>query len=89
MPYTRLAELDGLEINLISSRDLFEEQFVLILKDDFIDSNTKGVTPSSSSKFIAQVLNEFGDVLTNELPDELPPVREVNHKIELVPGAEP
>ena len=34
------------------------------------------------------MLDEFRDVLTNELPEDLPPVREVDHKIELVSVAE-
>jgi len=29
------------------------------------------------------------DVLTTELPDALPPEREVDHKIEVVPGSQP
>ena len=35
------------------------------------------------------MLDDFKDVLTDELPEELPPAREVDHKIELVPGTEP
>ena len=32
LSFTRVAGLDGLEINLVSKQDLFKEQFVLILK---------------------------------------------------------
>jgi hypothetical protein len=35
------------------------------------------------------VIQKFKDVLTKELPNELPPKREVDHKIEVVPGSEP
>jgi hypothetical protein len=35
------------------------------------------------------VLKRYKDVLTKELPHELPPKREVDHKIEVIPGAEP
>ena len=74
LSFTRVAGLDGLEINLVSKQDLFEEQFVLILKEDFFFTNTKGETPPLSySECISKVLNEFGDVLTDELPNELPP----------------
>lgn len=38
---------------------------------------------------ISQVLEEFKDVMPPSLPKELPPKREVDHKIELVPGATP
>ena len=89
LPHIRVAGLGGLGINLVSQQYLFEEQFVLILKEEFLNANTKGETlPFSYSSCIAQVLNEFEDVLTNELPNELPPEREVDHKIELVPGTE-
>jgi hypothetical protein len=74
LPHTRVAELDCLGINLVSQQDLFEKQFVLILKEDFLDNNTKGEAPPLSYfNCIAQVLKEFGDVLTNELPNEVPP----------------
>ena len=90
LPFTRVAELDGLGINLVSKQYIFEEQFVLILKENFLDSLTKGETPPLSYwSYIAQNFNAFGDVLTNELPKKSPLEREVDHKIELVPRAEP
>ena len=38
---------------------------------------------------VKQVLAEFRDVMPTELPKTLPPKREVDHKIDLVPNAEP
>ncbi|XP_039033835.1 uncharacterized protein LOC120169792 [Hibiscus syriacus] len=38
---------------------------------------------------VSHVLAEFKDVMPAELPKKLPPKREVDHKIELVPNAEP
>ncbi|XP_039070175.1 uncharacterized protein LOC120216991 [Hibiscus syriacus] len=38
---------------------------------------------------VGQVLAEFRDVMPTELPKNLPSKREVDHKIELVPNAEP
>ncbi|KAE8690983.1 cytochrome P450 78A7-like [Hibiscus syriacus] len=38
---------------------------------------------------VGQVLAEFRDVMPTELPKCLPPKREVDHKIELMPNAEP
>jgi hypothetical protein len=38
---------------------------------------------------VEQVLEEFRDVMPPELPKRLPPRREVDHKIELEPGAKP
>jgi hypothetical protein len=36
---------------------------------------------------ILDSLNKFSKVITNELPDALPPYRDVDHKIKVVPGA--
>ncbi|KAE8692579.1 hypothetical protein F3Y22_tig00110831pilonHSYRG00022 [Hibiscus syriacus] len=38
---------------------------------------------------VSHVLAEFKDVMPAELPKKLPPKREVDHKIKLVPNAEP
>ena len=38
---------------------------------------------------VQELLNEFADVFPKELPAGLPPQRQLDHKIELVPGAEP
>lgn len=40
-------------------------------------------------KEIQEVLEEFKDVMPPELPKKLPPRREVDHEIELEPGAKP
>ena len=36
---------------------------------------------------VAQVLKEFADIMPPELPKTLPPRREIDHKIELLPGS--
>ena len=38
---------------------------------------------------VEDLLQEFRDVMPTELPNELPPRREIDHKIELVPGSTP
>jgi len=43
----------------------------------------------SLHKCIKQVLKEFLDVMPQELPDELPPGRQVDHAIEVMPGVAP
>ena len=40
-------------------------------------------------KPVQEVLEEFKDVMPAELPKELPPRREIDHAIELEPGAKP
>jgi len=47
---------------------------------------TKLVT---SAKCIKQVLEEFPDMMTEELPKDLPPRRRIDHAIEVVPGMAP
>jgi hypothetical protein len=44
---------------------------------------TKLVT---SAKCIRQVLEEFPDVMLEQLPEDLPPMRRVDHAIEVMPG---
>ena len=38
---------------------------------------------------VQAILDEFSDVFPKDLPSGLPPSRELDHRIELVPGAEP
>ena len=45
LPFTRLAGLDGLGINLVTKEALFEEQFVLILSVNFLNNNAKRLLP--------------------------------------------
>jgi len=43
----------------------------------------------SLPKCIEQILNKFPDVMLEELPDELPLRRQVDHAIEVMPGVAP
>jgi hypothetical protein len=47
---------------------------------------TKLVTPF---KCINRVLEEFSDVMPEELPKDLPPRRRVDHVIKVIPGVAP
>ena len=38
---------------------------------------------------VQEILEVFSDVFPKNLPKGLPPIREVDHNIELIPGAEP
>lgn len=84
LPFTRLARLDGLGINLVTVETLFEEQFKLILKEIFLEYSAKGLFSTlCCSTNITRIVEELTD-LTNELRKELPSVREGDHKIKLV-----
>lgn len=51
------------------------------------DPPSAGVTAKDTAR--AVTLKEFGDVFPKELPPGLPPSRDIDHKIELTPGATP
>jgi hypothetical protein len=36
---------------------------------------------------IQKLLEEFADIVVDELPHSLPPIRSVSHHIDLIPGA--
>ena len=43
--------------------------------------------PPSDAPELAELMTEFSDVFPGELPDELPPMRSIQHVIDLIPGA--
>lgn len=59
----------------------YELTFLVVLKLN-IATKPMDATP-------IEVLESFRDVMPPELPKRLPPKREVNHKIELVPNVQP
>jgi hypothetical protein len=75
---------------LVTKGDLREIQnttaqfFVLLHKDTLISTNT---LPSTLPTAVLDLLQEFEDVFPDEVPDGLPPIRGIEHQIDLVPGA--
>ncbi|KAE8673495.1 Detected protein of unknown function [Hibiscus syriacus] len=58
-----------------------------------LDPKQQCIIPPATTKkvpdVVSHMLAEFQDVIPAELPKKLPPKREVDHKIELVPNVEP
>ena len=57
--------------------------FVLLYKDTILSTNN--MTPLSS--VVSNVLQAFNDVLPEEISAGLPPLRGIEHQIDLIPGA--
>jgi hypothetical protein len=44
-------------------------------------------TDSLVPKELAAILEKFQDIMPNEMPHQLPPMRDVQHAIDLIPGS--
>ena len=87
VPLEREARLQENQISAMQlSKGISKKQptYLAALKEE-VDAPAMEDAPRS----IERVLEEFKDVMPPELPKKLPPKREVDHKIELVPGATP
>lgn len=51
-------------------------------------SNPAPTTPQETFLKVSKLLSEFLDVAPNELPNDLPPMRNIQHAINLVPGSQ-
>ena len=58
--------------------------FVLLYKENFLSTNDLSSTLPS---IVFNVLQEYEDVFPDEVPSGLPPKREIEHQIDLIPGA--
>jgi hypothetical protein len=58
--------------------------FVLLYKDTLLSTNN---LPSTLPSVVFYVLQDLEDVFPDEVPPGLPPMRGIEHQIDLVPGA--
>jgi hypothetical protein len=78
-------------ILLMSGKELLTElekdedpQFLVVRKPRVVLTSTR---VDDLPEEIQQLLGEFADIIVDELPCSLPPVRRVSHHIDLIPGA--
>ena len=88
LPLTKSSRAFGKRLNFISTRELSEKCYKLVMR---AWKAGDGVTEKVElvPKCFEDVLKRYQDVMTEDLPNELPPRREVDHKIEVKPGTEP
>jgi hypothetical protein len=78
-------------ILLMSGKELLEEvkkeeemQFVMVRKPRVILTSTK---IDDLPREIQELLEKFVDIVVDDLPCSLPPIRSISHHIDLIPGA--
>ena len=76
----RLAQREPVYLAVVRSVEKDDDQTV-----EINDDKTKTPYP----KEVQKILKEYADVFPKDLPAGLPPQRDVDHRIELIPGAEP
>ncbi|XP_020697735.1 uncharacterized protein LOC110110547 [Dendrobium catenatum] len=73
-------------LNIVSGPVFMSDQPVCIYALVTIDS-PPDVPPMVQSPEILKLLQEFRDLMPSDLPSELPPIRMIQHQIDLAPGA--
>ena len=88
MPLTKSNGAFGGHLNFISARELSEKCYMLVMR---AGKAGVGVTEKVElvPKCVEDELKRYQDVMPEDLPNELLPRREVDHKIEVKPGTEP
>jgi hypothetical protein len=76
---------------LMSGKELLKEvkkkedtQFIVVRKPKIVLTSTK---IDDLPEEIQELLEEFADIIVDELPCSLPPIRSISHHIDLIPGA--
>jgi hypothetical protein len=87
----KVKEEANTNILLMSGKELLSElkkeqemQFVVVRKPRVVLTSTSmGDFPEE----VHEMLENFDDIVLDELPCSLPPIRSINHHIDLIPGA--
>ncbi|KAK8934500.1 hypothetical protein KSP39_PZI014301 [Platanthera zijinensis] len=86
-----LPQKNGLIPQRLTPRLLTERQFSHEMREGNVTYVLVGLeSPITSGEIptaVRPLISEFGDLTPDELPDELPPLRDIQHCIDLVPGA--
>jgi hypothetical protein len=76
---------------LMSGKELLTEvkkkedpQFIVVRKPRIVLTSTR---VDDLPEEVQELLEEFADIIVDELPRSLPPIRSVSHHIDLIPGA--
>ena len=61
-----------------------KQLLVLIYKDVYFTNNLNSPLPS----LVVSLLQEFADIFPDEIPHGLPPLRGIEHQIDIIPGSQ-
>jgi hypothetical protein len=75
--------MSGKEL-LIEVKKKEELQFIVVRKPKIVLTSTR---VDDLPEEVQELLEEFSDIVVDELPHSLPPIRSVSHHIDLIPGA--
>ena len=83
---SRTRMIRGGKLNLIFKDQMKNEKLVVVVQVKPIEGTKREAKKDGTLlKHIHKVLERYKDILTNDLPQELLPKKEVNHKIKVIP----
>ena len=84
----KLAKTEPVYLPVVRTKEVAEQGEDPTNEDQIVTVN-EDQTKTEYPMQVQEILNEFSDVFPKDLLAGLPPQRQLDHKIELVPGAEP